>query len=61
MNIEIRTDKEIILNDEDSQNKVIIRPYRRNERMWLSIEAPQAVRIEHISQGVSGNGDRARD
>lgn len=58
MNIEIRTDKEIILFDEDSQNRVVIRPYRRNERMWLAIEAPQTIRIDHITQGASGNGDR---
>lgn len=58
MNIEIRTDKEIVLFDEDSQNRVVIRPYRRNERMWLAIEAPQTIKIDHRStQGESGNGN----
>ena len=43
--------KSIILTNNGT--RIVIDPYRKEERMWLAITAPKAVKIEHLSKGES--------
>lgn len=58
LNIELRMDREIHLFDTKSETLVIIKPYRRNERVAVAIDAPMTVRIDQQRQGVGGNGSK---
>lgn len=58
MNIELRTDKEIDLFDLESKTRTTIRPYRRNGKTWVSIDAPRTIQINHQAQGERDNGQR---
>ena len=56
-NTQLKPDEVISLTD--SQNQTIgLRPYLRNNKIWLSIDAPKSVRIEKSNKVRSNNEQR---
>lgn len=41
--------KDIILTDENTHSRVVISSYQKDERMWVAVDAPKHISIEHLA------------